>query len=76
MKKINEILGEPKFTSENTKLQKDVDGNVTKEAVNHLELCVFQEFILRYFDAIKRDEKKWFLTPEMAIFFKLYTVNV
>jgi hypothetical protein len=76
MKKINEILGEPKFTSENTKLQKDVDGNVTKEAVNHVELCVFQEFILRYFDAIKRDEKKWFLTPEMAIFFKLYTVNV
>jgi len=76
MKKINEILGETKFTSENTKQQKDADGNVTKEAVNHIELCVFQEFILRYFDTIKRDEKKWFLTPEMAVFFKLYTVNV
>jgi hypothetical protein len=76
MKIINEIIGETKFTSENTKLQKDTDGNVTKEAVNHIELCVFQEFILRYFDAIKRDEKKCFLTPEMALFFKLYTVNV
>jgi superfamily II DNA or RNA helicase len=76
MKKINEIVGETKYTNENTKLQKDADGNVTREAINHVELCVFQEFILRYFDAIKRDDKKWFLTPEMAIFFKLYTVNV
>jgi len=76
MKKINEIIGETKFTSENTKLQKDADGNVSREAINHVELCVFQEFILRYFDEIKRDGKKWVLTPEMAIFFKLYTVNV
>ena len=76
MKKINEIIGETKFTNETTKMQKDADGNVIREAINHVELCVYQEFILRYFDAIKRDEKKWFLTPEMAIFFKIYTVNV
>jgi hypothetical protein len=76
MKKINEIIGETKYTNETTKLQKDSDGNVTREAINHVELCVIQEFILRYFEAIKRDDKKWFLTPEMAIFFKLYTVNV
>jgi hypothetical protein len=76
MKKINEIVGETKYTNETTKLQKDADGNITREAISHVELCVIQEFILRYFDVIKRDEKKWFLTPEMAIFFKIYTVNV
>ena len=76
MKKINEIIGEKKYTTENTKLQKDADGNVTKEAINHLELCVIQEFILRYFNEIKQNNKKWFLTPEMAIFFKLYKVTV
>jgi hypothetical protein len=76
MKKINEIIGETKYTNETTKIQKDADGNVTRESINHVELCVIQEFILRYFEAIKRDDKKWFLTPEMAIFFKLYTVNV
>ena len=76
MKKLNEIIGEKKYTTENTKLQKDADGNVTKEAINHLELCVIQEFILRYFNEIKQNNKKWFLTPEMAIFFKLYKVTV
>ena len=76
MKKINEIIGETKYTTETTKMKKDSDGNIIKEPTSHTELCVIQEFILRYFDAIKRDNKKWFLTPEMAIFHKLYTVNV
>jgi len=75
LKKINEIIGENKYSSESTKLQKDVDGNIIKEAVGTVELCVLQEFILRYFDTIKKNNKKWFLTPEMAIYYKLYTVN-
>ena len=33
------------------------------------ELCVLQEFILRYFNKIKKDKKKWFFTPIEAIFF-------
>ena len=76
MKKINEIIGEIKYTNENTKLEKDSNGNIIRESIGHTELCVIQEFILRYFDEIKKDGKKWFLTPEMAIYFKLYNVNV
>ena len=74
--KLNEILGEKKYTNENTKVQKDVDGNIITEAVGQVELCVFQEFILRFFNTIKRDDKKWFFTPEMAIWYKLYKVYV
>ena len=76
LQKINEILGENKYTNENTKIKKDEDGNVIFEAVGQVELCVLQEFILRFFNTIKRDEKKWFFTPEMAIWHKLYTVFV
>jgi hypothetical protein len=76
LQKLNEIVGENKYTNENTKLEKDTDGNIIKEAVGHVELCVLQEFILRYFNTIKREGKKWFLTPEMAIWHKLYTVFV
>ena len=74
--KLNLIVGEKKYTSENTKLEKDVDGNVIREAVGHTELCVLQEFLLRYYDRIKKDNKKWILTPEMAIYNKLYKVVV
>ena len=74
LQKINEILGENKYTNENTKAEKDSDGNVIREAVGHVELCVIQEFLLRYFNTIKREDKKWFISPEMAIWHKLYTV--
>ena len=74
LQKINEILGENKYTNENTKAEKDSDGNVIREAVGHVELCVLQEFLLRYFNTIKREDKEWFISPEMAIWHKLYTV--
>ena len=74
--KINEIVGEEKYTNETTKAVKDADGNVMVEAVGNVELCVLQEFILRYFNTIKKDDKKWFLTPEMALWHKLYTIYV
>ena len=76
LQKINEILGENKYTKENTKMIKDADGNVISEAVGQIELCVLQEFILRYFNTIKREDKNWFLSPEMAIWHKLYTIFV
>jgi len=77
LQKLNEIVGEKnKYTKENTKAQKDKDGNIISEAIGNIELCVLQEFILRFFDSIKKDGKKWFLTPEMAIWHKLYTVFV
>jgi hypothetical protein len=72
--KLNEILNETKYTNENTKAEKDEDGNVIIEAVGNVELCVMQEFILRYFNTINHDNKKWFFTPEMALYHKLYTI--
>jgi hypothetical protein len=74
--KLNDILGEDKYDNENTKAVKDADGNIISEAVGNVELCVMQEFILRYFNAIKKDKYNWFLTPELAIWHKLYKVFV
>jgi len=74
MQKLNEILGETVYTNDSTKLIKDEDGNIISDAVGHIELCVLQEFILRYFNTIRKDEKKWFLTPEMALWHKLYLI--
>jgi hypothetical protein len=73
---LNNIIGEEVYTKESTKLIKDEDKNIIQEAVGHVELCVTQEFLLRYFDRIKKNDKKWFLSPEMAIYHKLYTIHV
>jgi hypothetical protein len=74
--KLNEIIGENKYTIESTKAVKDEDGNVVQEAMGNDELCVLEEFILRYFNVSEENGKKWFFTPEMAIYHKLYTVLV
>ena len=74
--KLNEIVGEEKYTNETTKVVKDKDGNIISEAVGNIELCVLEEFILRYFNADEENGKKWFFTPEMAIYHKLYTIFV
>ena len=44
--------------------------------MGNIELCVLKEIILRYFNITERNNKKWFLTPEMAIYHKLYTIFV
>ena len=46
----------------------DKQGKPVTEIIGHVELCVLIEFILRYFNSIKREDKRWFLTPEMAIY--------
>ena len=74
--KLNEIVGEEKYTNENTKAVKDEDGNIIQEAMGNIELCVLEEFFLRFFNADKKNGKKWFFTPEMAIYHKLYQVFV
>jgi hypothetical protein len=71
---VNEIIGEEIFTTENTKLIKD-KNIVVKEAVSQIELCVLQEFILRYFNEIEKNNLKWFLTPELALYHKLYKIK-
>jgi len=73
---LNEIIGEDKYTNEGTKMKKDEEGNIVHLAVNQIQLCVLQEFILRYYNYIRRDGKKWFLTPELAIYYKLYKIFV
>jgi hypothetical protein len=75
LQKLNEIVGENKYTNETTKMVKDANGNVISEAIGQVELCVTQEFILRFFNTIKRDDKKYFFTPEMAIWHKLYNIS-
>lgn len=42
------------------------------QTLNHVELCVAQELFLRYFNSILKGNKRWFVSPEMAIFFKFY----
>ena len=54
LKTLNLIVGENKFTKENTK---------TKTAI---ELCSYQEFTLRYYSEIKENDKVWFLYPGLA----------
>jgi hypothetical protein len=73
MQKLNEILGAEIYTKESTKAQKK-GKEIISEAVGQVELCVTQEFILRYFNAIKKEGKKWFLIPELAIWYKMYTI--
>jgi superfamily II DNA or RNA helicase len=73
---LNQIIGEEKYTKENTKIIKDDDKNIIQDAVGHVELCVTQEFVLRFFDRIRKNDKKWFLSPEMALYYKIYTIYV
>ena len=72
--KTNKILEEDKYTKENTKLIKD-GNNIIQEPVSNTGLCIIQEFVLRWFDLTKKNDKRWFLTPEMAIYHKLYKMN-
>jgi hypothetical protein len=76
MQILNQIIGEEKYTKENTKIVKDDNKNVIQDAVGHVELCVMQEFVLRFFDRIRKNDKKWFLSPEMALYHKLYIIHV
>ena len=70
---LNKIVGSELYTKETTKIIKDEDGNVLQEAIGENELCVLQEFILRKYNKDKKDNKLWFLTPDMAILYKIYT---
>ena len=73
IKKINDIIGEEKYTLQNTKAHKDEEGQMV-DSVENTELCVLVEMTLRFFNATNKNGKIWFVTPEMAIFHKFYTV--
>lgn len=46
-----------------------------KRFTSEIELCILQEFILRYFDVIRKDEKRWFLTPVQVLLNKVETLR-
>ena len=46
-----------------------------KRDTNEIELCILQEFILRYFDIIQKDDKRWFLTPIQVLLNKIETLR-
>lgn len=56
---LNMIVGEERYTKENTK------GMVQSE------LCSLQEFLLRYYNKIVKNNKLWFLNFEMAKLYKM-----
>lgn len=51
IKNLNKILERDVFNTENTK------------GIGQIELCIRQEFMLRYYDATKKERKRWFLSP-------------
>ena len=46
-----------------------------KRDTNEIELCILQEFILRYFDVIQKDDRRWFLTPIQVLLNKIETLR-
>jgi hypothetical protein len=64
IKILNKILNEEKYTKNNTK-----DFRIQ-------ELCSTQEFILRYYDEIEKDGKKWFLNFEQAKYNDIERINI
>jgi hypothetical protein len=59
IKLLNTILETEKYTKENTK------------KFNNMDLCIEQEFTLRYYNSIKKNDSIWFLIPEYV---KLYNL--
>ena len=44
-------------------------NDITLKKINTTQLCSEQEFRLRHYDSIKRNGKRWFLSPE------IYTIS-
>ena len=55
VKMLNDILGEERFNAINTK------------GMNQIQICVYQELYLRYFNNERKNKKIWFLSPGVAI---------
>ena len=57
-------MGSEVYTKENTK------------KMVQIELCCLQEMTLRYYNYIKKDNKRWFFTPEETIINKLMEIKL
>jgi len=71
IKLLNTLLRKELFTNENTKVIRD-KNKIIQPALISSNLCIIQEFILRYYNDILKDNKLWFFTPELALYHKLY----
>ena len=63
LKLLNLIVGEEKYTTENTK------------GINQKQLCILQEFILRLHDYNKNGDKRWFLDPFESVVINIEKVE-
>ena len=64
IKQLNMIVGSELYDKQNTK------------KMVQIELCCMQEFILRYYNDIQKDEKHWFFTPEESIVNKIMDIKL
>ena len=64
IKLLNKIVGGDTYTNQNTR------------DMVQMELCSLQEFLLRYFNEIKKDNKRWFLSPEESIINNIQTIKI
>ena len=62
IKKLNEIVGENKYTVENTKKTK-INNGITEYGL----ACIF-EIIVREYNSVRKDGRIWYMSPEPAIF--------
>lgn len=56
---LNNIVGDEKYNKKNT------------SKFNQIDLCILQEFILRYYDMMEKNNKFWFINPDVALFNKI-----
>ena len=56
---LNLIVGDEKYNKKNT------------SSFNQIDLCVLQEFILRYYNMLNKNNKIWFINPDVALFNKI-----
>ena len=64
IKLLNQIVGENKYNSTNTK------------GINQKQLCVLQEFLLRIYDYQNKSKKRWFLKPSEAIIINIEKLEI
>ena len=53
---LNGMFGDERFTKENTKLFTQID------------LCILEEFLMRYYQQVKKNGKTWFVNVDVALF--------
>ena len=70
---FDKLIFRPKIDKDNA-IVVDKDEKPVEEMIGHSEMCVLMELVLRYLNDVEKDSKKYFLTPELAIYYKLYKV--